>query len=373
MERICHTKLSTRPLSILLFMIIVILITQIQPVSAQVASPLQPGHYVPGIVGLRDFATPPPGLFFIWYNWYLWTDTYIDRNGNELKNFNLSDINPSLPDVQRDFKLNGFATIPVLAWVSHFKILGGARYIAGIAPNYGIGDFDVVINPDIPGVDPVHVEGNISGWSDLVVLPFGLSWAFGEFDNTLPDDLTMTDDELAEIGLPPHRRWNLTAFYSFAAPTGRYETGASDNVGLGFWTHMFQFFGYYYPFEHQATAIAAGLTYELNSKIKDVDVKPGSRLSLEYGVSQFVAEWLEFQIELAHNWQISDDTGNDVFWDGSIHDRKSSIYFGVTVMPIMARLMIVAKYGFEFGIRQRFDNSNLVLNLYYATNLLTGK
>ena len=69
--------------------------------------------------------------------------------------------------------------------------------------------------------------------------------------------------------------------YSFYAPTGRYETGADDNIGLGFWTHQFQGFGYYFPIEHQATAIMAGLTYEVNGQIEDVDVTPGSRFSLD--------------------------------------------------------------------------------------------
>ena len=32
------------------------------PVHAQVVSPLQTGHYVPGIMNVRDMATPPDGL-----------------------------------------------------------------------------------------------------------------------------------------------------------------------------------------------------------------------------------------------------------------------------------------------------------------------
>jgi hypothetical protein len=32
-------------------------------------------------------------------------------------------------------------------------------------------------------------------------------------------------------------RVDLTAGYGFYAPTGRFELGATDNIGLGFWTH----------------------------------------------------------------------------------------------------------------------------------------
>ena len=40
-----------------------------EPLSGQVVSPIQPGHYVPGVFNVRDLVTPPPGLFVIWYNW----------------------------------------------------------------------------------------------------------------------------------------------------------------------------------------------------------------------------------------------------------------------------------------------------------------
>ena len=80
-----------------------------------------------------------------------------------------------------------------------------------------------------------------------------LSWALGHYD-----DVTMSDEESAAAGFPPRRRFNLTTAYSFAAPTGRYELGADDNIGLGFWTHQFQGFGYYFPFEHRPTREAAG-------------------------------------------------------------------------------------------------------------------
>ena len=342
-----------------------------EPMSGQVVSPLQPGHYVPGILGVRDFVTPPPGLFVIWYNWFVSSDTYIDRNGNELTGVNLSQLDPTLPDLDIEFNTKAFATVPVIAWASPFTILGGARYIAAIAPNFFVADFTVVADPGGPGYEQVPnqvQEGSISGFSDLVVAPIGLSWAFGHFD-----DVTMTDEELAGAGFPPRRRFNTTLVYSFAAPTGKYETGADDNTGLGFWTHQFQGFGYFYPFEHQATALMAGLTYEMNGKIKDVDVTPGNRLSFEWGVSQYFAPWLEVFIQGAHNWQIGDDSGADVFWDPSVHDRKSTMLFGAGFWPWSQRLYVSAKYGFDYGIRQRFKNDNLFVNFIFLTNALDGR
>ncbi len=337
------------------------------PVSAQVVSPLQQGHYAPGIMNVRDFAAPPPGLFVLWYNWFVWSDTYVDRNGNELSSLNLSQIDPGYPDVDIDLDVNGWASVPVVAWASYFKIFGGT-YIAAIAPNFLIADYKTVLIPDVQDPQPNVAEGDFGGFSDLLIQPFGLSWAFGKFKNP-----TVSDAELAEMGLQPLRRFNITTAYAFIAPTGRYETGADDNLGLGFWTHQFQGFGYYYPFEHQATAFMASLTYEINGKLKGEGLWPGNRLSFEWGVSQYFTERLEVMVQGAHNWQVTDDYGDDVYWDKSVHDKKSTVLFGAGYWPWKQRLQVSAKYGFDFAMRQRFKNDNLMINFIYLTDVLTGR
>ena len=143
-----------RTFSGVLLIVVVLGIVGAKPVSAQVASPLQSGHYAPGVPGVRDVVTPPPGLFVLWYNWFLWRDTYVDRNGNELKTLNLSEIDDELPDVDVDIDLKGFATVPFVAWSSTFTLLGGARYIAGVAPNFLVTDYKVVATPDWPDPEP---------------------------------------------------------------------------------------------------------------------------------------------------------------------------------------------------------------------------
>lgn len=342
-----HTVLRTLAGGVALMMSLLVL--GARPAGAQVASPLQTGHYVPGVTNIRDYAAPPPGLFVLWYNWSVSSGTYVDRNGDEFSGLNLSQIDPALPDIDVDLDLEGFATVPVLAWASPFTFLGGARYVAAVAPNWLSASYRYVTDPGGPGSAPADgdiVEGSVSGMSDLFVAPVGLSWALGQFDATF--------------------------FYGFSAPTGRYTTGADDNVGLGFWTHQFQGFGYFYPSPSQATALMLGFTYELNSEIKDVAVRPGNRLSLEYGLSQYFTEWFELGIQGAHNWQVTDDSGSDVIWDPSYHDQKSTLLFSAGFWPWAGRLYVAAKYGFDYGLRQRFKNNNLMVNFIWLTNALDG-
>lgn len=64
-------------------------------VFGQVVSPFQGGHYSPGVINIRDMATPPQGLFLLWYNSYVSSTKYFDRDGNEFNKIRLDQIHPA--------------------------------------------------------------------------------------------------------------------------------------------------------------------------------------------------------------------------------------------------------------------------------------
>ena len=319
-------------------------------VLAQSASPLQSGHYSPVMMNVRDLAHPPPGLFVVWYNAFTSSGRFVDRDGNAFSSINLGEIHPALPDISVDLELNAYAAVPTVFWASPFRILGGARYLAGIAPSYVSAEVSVVTeraglaNPD---TSIVRRQGDrVSGLGDLFVTPLGLSWG--------------------------HETWDLTALYSFYAPTGRYETGDPENIGLGFWTHQLQARGYYYPRPDRSTALMLGLIYEVNGKIDDVDVTPGSRLTLEWGLSQYFSERFEVALQGGHNWQVGDDSGDDVYWNPGDHDRKSTVAIAATYWAWRGKLAVTGKYARDFAVRQRFENDTVYLNLLLVPGWLNG-
>jgi len=320
------------------------------PLMAQTVSPLQGGHYTPGIKNNRDMATPPSGLFILWYNTYYTSDTYVDKDGNKFNSIKLNQVSPVLPNIDVDLNLNGYSGVPAFFWASDFKILGGAKYMAGISPSFISADASIVTERGGIVIDTTYtksVEGTNSGFSDLFVAPFGLSWAMKKFD--------------------------FTFLYGFYAPTGKYESGSSDVVGLGFWTHQFQGYGYYYPMKEKSTAVVLGATYELNGKIKDADVKPGDRFSLEWGISQYLSKKFEIGVMGSHNWQITDDSGDDVYWDASIQDRKYSLSVNAGYWIWSDRLMANVKYNWDYNAIQRFEMNSWLLNFVFVTNAFTRK
>lgn len=311
--------------------------SMIQSADAQQVSPFQTGDYIAGFMNVRDMAKMQPGLDIILYDYYVWTNSFADRDGVKYDEISLG-TNTSI-----GLDINTFAIAPAFYWGSKFTLLGGATYVAGIAPNYYSANTNIVMNHE--GLSQSG-KSNLSGFGDLFVQPLGLSWGWTHFDAMLA--------------------------YAFTAPTGRYEPGADDNIGMGFWANQFQGFGYWYPNESQKSAFMLGLTYELISKVKGEELKPGNRFTLEYGFSQYLTDRLEVSVIGGNNWQVTDDTGDDVFWDPSYHDRKATLGFSAAYWPIKNRLYVAGKYMFDYGARQRFLTNGLMLNVIFVTNALTG-
>ena len=199
---------------------------------SQTVSPLQTGHYMTDFTNVRDMGKMSPGLVGIVYNYYAWTTNYVDKDGTKYDIIPLQKLNPALPDATLEVDMSTYAVVPALYWASKFTFLGGANYVIGVVPNYYWADVSYSTVQGGGSVDTIFRErgtSKLSGLGDLFVAPLGLGWGFDHFDATF--------------------------FYGFTAPTGRYEDGADDNIGLGFWTHQFQGFGYYYPKVDQTTAL----------------------------------------------------------------------------------------------------------------------
>ncbi len=254
-----------------------------QSASAPVTSPIQAGAYIPGIVNPRDYANPgTSGLMAIDYNIFFNTNQYIDRDGNKVDQLDLGDYSAPL-----DIDVSGYLNALAIVYVSpELPFLGNARYLTFISPYYATAHLRVALS-ELADTS-LTVDGGTGGFGDLTIAPLYLTWSLGE------------------------DKFDITTGYMVTAPTGRYVTGADDNIGLGYWNHAIQLFTYYYLMD-KATALYVGNTFEFHSAIKDVDVRPGSRYTLEYGISQYLTERLEVNVQGGLTMQVANDIGNDVY------------------------------------------------------------
>ncbi|MCB1229724.1 MAG: transporter [Verrucomicrobiae bacterium] len=188
----------------------------------------------------------------------------------------------------------------------------------------------------------VEIQDSSTALGDLFVQPVWVGWGGDHYDLSISD--------------------------GFFAPTGRYEAGALDNTGMGFWSNLTTVAGAWYPFKSRGTAITAAAAYEVHSNREGVDIRPGDNFTISWGFSQFLplnksgTLLADLGVSGYSIFQVSDDTGRDVVYDASIHDEVHAygIQGGLLYVPWNATMTI--RWLHEFGARDRFVGDMYVLN-----------
>lgn len=307
------------------------------------------GHYAPGLLNIRDYAMPPPGAYFALYNYFYTTDRLNDRHGKEISSVNIGP-GPGV-NISTNVDVDLYVTVPTFIWASPWTI-AGARYGALISPSFANSSIGAALAVESGrGVNPSTSQ---FGVGDLFVQPVWLDWS-----------------------LPPH--WDFSLAYGFYAPIGQYDVEtvtfpvigpqrveSTDNIGMGFWTHQFQSAVAWYPFDIPSTAVTAAVTYEINSGKRDFDLVPGSRVSLNWGASQYlpITDDQTLLLELGpagySQWQVSDDSGSDAA--NGVRDQVHAVglQLGLTFVPWNAALNV--HYFYEFAAEDRFQGQSAGLN-----------
>ncbi|KAB2935985.1 MAG: transporter [Candidatus Contendobacter sp.] len=282
------------------------------PVTAQ-----ETNHYPNGTSGILAGSVPGPGLYYLMYN--LLYDA--DRLKNSAGHAALAPDGNSL-----DFRAKAFANVHRLIHVTRLKFLG-AEFSWNVAVplvyrsvrinNFGIDDSDFALGD-------VNLEPLVLEWR-------GPQWDFG-------------------IG------------YGLFAPTGDRDDQYPAEPGKDFWTHYPIVAGTWF-FDQKRTWSASFLSrYEFHGKREDVDITPGRDISVEWGVGKSFGT-LTVGVSGYAQWQVTSDTGADISYDASVHDRV----FGIG--PEVQYFFPEHGFGFqlrhwrEFGARDRSEGSITTLTL----------
>lgn len=308
-------------------------------------------HYTPGVMNIRDYLMPGPGVYGVVYNYYYTADRLNDANGNKL---NSVTINPGPGpgiNLNVDASLDMYALSPTLIWITPWK-LGPLKYGAFIAPTFANASLEAEVSS-------LHGSGrNASSSSfdvgDMLVEPVWLG-------------LTLTNFDFA-LG------------YGFYAPVGKYNTEtftianqsftttSPKNIGMGFWTHQIQGAAAWYPWADKRMAVVSALTYEINTQKDGIDVTPGQHLTLNWGISEYLPLTKDQKLLLEigpagyDNWQITDDSGSAAN-NSNDHSQVHAVggQLGLTYVPWNAALNFHAFY--EFFAAERMQGEAFSISL----------
>jgi hypothetical protein len=222
------------------------------------------------------------------------------------------------------------------AWVSGKKILGGARYSASAT---------LPIANNSLSSDPGGAISGGGGLADSYYQPAILGWSL--------------------------KRADIRAIYGFLAPTGRFEAGASDNVGSGYWTHVVASGQTIYLTADRATAISAFQMYEFHGRQEGTDIHPGQTFNLDYSVTRMIPlrEDMRLQVGVVGygQWQTTDKTGPGVApEEEETRYRVNSLGFTGSLSLPKRKASVGLKYFQEFSNRSTFEGYSLQISCSFG-------
>src|SRR5215467_6707905 len=189
------------------------------------------GVYPLGMSATNSGVTPEPGF------------TYV----NQLLIYSRDESKGSNGEVLATGSNSVVMDMNTIAWVSKKKILGGAKFSMSATLPFARNS----LTSDLAGP---HSGGG--GFADSYYQPFILGWE--------------------------KKRAAIRAVYGFLAPTGRFNSGANNNVGSGYWTHAFSSGQTFYLTKDKATILSAFQMYEVHTTQKGTGIHPGQTFDLDF-------------------------------------------------------------------------------------------
>jgi len=202
-----------------------------------------------------------------------------------------------------------YVAVPFAQWnINHITNADGTKVLDDLLQGF---DFRATF-PTVVLVTPRKLLGANYGF--MAAVPVSTKVPERTFSEEVGGDWSFADLYVVPLYLGWHTpRADFVAGYGFYAPTGRYEAGANDNVGLGMWSQEIQ--GGTTVFLDAARKFSAATTafIEFHSDKKDQDLRVGTLLTLEGGFAYNVPKiGGAFGVGYYLQNKLSNDSGADL-------------------------------------------------------------
>lgn len=283
--------------------VLIYLLIVAAPANAQVR-----GLYPLGMSATNSGVTPEPGFSYV----------------NQLLIYTRDELKGTSGEVLATGRQSVVMDMNSLVWVSTKRMLG-AKFSASITLPVANNDLTSDLAGDISGG---------AGFADSYYQPFILGWET--------------------------KRADIRAIYGFLAPTGKFEPGANDNVGSGYWTHVVASGQTVYLSADKATAVSAFQMYEFHTTQEVTGIHPGETFSLDWSVTQTFPLHGNLRLQAGvvgySQFQTTDKTGPTITLEQSkAHYRVSSVGFATNVTLPAQKLSLGFKYFSEISSRSTFQ------------------
>jgi hypothetical protein len=217
-------------------------------------------------------------------------------------------------------------------WVSRRTMLGGAKLSATAS---------LLVSNNSLASDTAGQLSAGGGFADSFYQPFVLGWQT--------------------------ERMGARTAYGVLAPTGRFNAGASNNVGSGYWTHAPSAGVTIFITKDKKTTLSAFHMYEFHTVQKGTGVHPGQTANVDYSVTRTVRVSDDAQLQLGlvgyGQWQTTDKTGPDITAEArSARYHVNALGFATNVSLPARKVSLGLKYFKEFSNTSTYQGYTLQIS-----------
>ncbi len=157
-------------------------------------------------------------------------------------------------------------------------------------------------------------------------------------------------------------------FAGVLVPSGKFNAGANDNVGNGYWTPVIAGGETFYLSADRRTTISMFEMYEFHSTQSGTHIRPGENLDLDYSVMREfrLSGGGRFQAGMIGygQWQISGKTGPEITpTEEAQRYRVNGLGVGLTVPLPAQKVALSLKYFDEFSNRWTYEGYSVQISV----------
>lgn len=270
------------------------------------------GAYPNGAEDMFSGMVPPPGCYFLDYNYFYSADKFSDLAGGAME-----------PDAFDGFV---YGNIPRFLYVSKMQVCGAQLATHLFVPI-------MHLNAKIDGLPTDFFDVNETGLGDIIYDPLILAWH--------------------------SKTWHMVVACDIYLPTGQYDKEQFANIGKNLWTfEPILALTYNHPCGWSASA---KMMYDISTKNSDyvagpgapeADLQPGDEFHFDYALNKEVCKDTQLGVAGYCYWQLNDDEIDGI----KVDTDKSQVYaLGPVASYKCGPWSVTAKGAWEFEAKNHTE------------------
>lgn len=166
-------------------------------------------------------------------------------------------------------------------------------------------------------------------------------------------------------------RADIRAILGVLVPTGKFNAGAKDNVGNGYWTPVIAAGQTFYLSADRATTLSAFEMYEFHTTQSGTQIRPGETLDLDYSLMRAFPVYEESRLQFGvigyGAWQTTAKTGPAITPEEQAQRyRVNALGLGMNLLLPGRKVTLSLKYFDEFSNRWTYQGYSLQISAAVA-------